>query len=159
MTTSLLKLSVAAVLAVSSMAMADEWRREPCDDHGGRREQGWQNANWQNQPPAGQPGGRYEQRATQRWVQGAWTQVWVEGQCYEQRGHHHKFKPQFCTAGHYDNRWTPAHYETVSEWVWVPFVSATPVAPVVYAPPPPAGTHFGLSASPAGVSFTIGARR
>ncbi len=65
--------------------------------------------------------GRYERRMVSRWVQGRYESVWVPETC-EARGSHHRYhyRPKFCVAAHYEQRWVPGHYEQVQDWVWVP---------------------------------------
>ncbi|MBK7864972.1 MAG: hypothetical protein IPJ65_41515 [Archangiaceae bacterium] len=60
--------------------------------------------------------GAYQLQTTQRWVQGGTQQYWVNGFC-----HRPPFSPvRVCTAGHYETRQLPGHYENVQQWVWVP---------------------------------------
>lgn len=74
-------------------------------------------------------GGRYEQRPVQRWVEGRYQQVWVPEQCttysrgqggWKHNGWRHGGRT-VCRPGYYDQRWVPGHYQTVMQWVWVPY--------------------------------------
>lgn len=74
-------------------------------------------------------GGRYEQRPVQRWVEGRYQQVWVPEQCttysrgqggWRHNGWRHGGRT-VCRPGYYDQRWVPGHYQTVMQWVWVPY--------------------------------------
>ena len=63
-----------------------------------------------------QPGGHYETRNVQVWVDGRWQQVYVAPVCTSRGrwGRH-----QRCTEGGYQNVWQEGHYETVQQQVWV----------------------------------------
>jgi hypothetical protein len=70
-------------------------------------------------PPTHSGQGRYELRTMQRWVEGQWQQVWVPEQCVtRQRGWKTRVR---CQPGYYDSRWTPGHYVTAQQWVWIPY--------------------------------------
>src|SRR5262245_13967881 len=72
--------------------------------------------------PARRPGGRYERGASQQWAEGRYQQVWVPQQCYTTRWNHGRHgSREVCRPGYYDQRWVPGHYETVNQWVWVPY--------------------------------------
>jgi hypothetical protein len=67
--------------------------------------------------------GRYEQRSVQRFVQGQYQQIWVPEQCsmrMRQRGWWRQ-AGTVCVPAHYDQQWTPGHYESTQQWVWVSF--------------------------------------
>jgi hypothetical protein len=77
-------------------------------------------------------GGRYELQNVQRWVDGQYQQYWVEPRCRtvtRDRDHRHGHGRRWgrertktvCTEGYYATRFVPGHYETVQEWVWVPY--------------------------------------
>lgn len=57
-------------------------------------------------------GGRYELRATQKWVEGYYQNVWVPGSCF---GH----VVQVCSPGYYRQDWVPGRYVTEQQWVFV----------------------------------------
>ncbi|MFP2962212.1 hypothetical protein ACLEPN_31635 [Myxococcus sp. 1LA] len=63
--------------------------------------------------------GRYELQTVNRWVQGRYERVWVPEVCSE-RGNR-RARVTRCTGGFYEQRWIPARYEPVQEWVWVTF--------------------------------------
>lgn len=71
--------------------------------------------------------GRYALQTVQRWVPARYEQVWVPEQCYERghgrgRGHGHgRGGETRCRGGYYEQRMVPGRYETVQEWVWVPY--------------------------------------
>lgn len=148
MKTTLLKVTLAVTALLGTAALADPWHQ-----HGN------QGCNAPHPAVAPAPQGRYEQRPVQRWVEGSWQQVYVAERCTVTNGRRHhgrghgQWQRTTCSPARWDNRWVPGHYETVTETVWVPYVA--PVQqPVIYAPPPP-GDFFGVTATPAGVSFTV----
>ncbi len=121
----LLSLSLLASALTPAAALADHDARPRVEVH-------VHDASCGHVPP-GQPTrhGRYELRTVRKWVDGYWTQVWVPERC-KVKEHHHWRKVK-CKGGHYDRRWVPGRYETVQEWVWVPYGSPH-VAPTTYEP-------------------------
>ena len=69
-------------------------------------------------PPAARPGGRYELRTVQKWVEGRYEQVWVAPVCKQKHRRH--FTVQRCRDGYYRQEWREGYYAQVQEWVWVP---------------------------------------
>lgn len=65
--------------------------------------------------------GRYELRTVQQWVAGRYQQVWVPEQCSMRERQHGWVRTtgSVCIPAHYGQQWTPAHYESVQQWVWV----------------------------------------
>ncbi|MCP3139827.1 hypothetical protein [Pyxidicoccus xibeiensis] len=63
--------------------------------------------------------GRYELQTVNRWVEGRHERVWVPEVCEER--HRRRSRVTRCTGGFYENRWVPARYEQVQEWVWVSY--------------------------------------
>jgi hypothetical protein len=79
-------------------------------------------------PPMDRQGdrsGRYEQRIIQRWVPGQYRSVWVPEQCsyrFRERGWGwHRREANVCVPAHYTQQWTTGYYESVPQWVWVPY--------------------------------------
>jgi hypothetical protein len=70
-------------------------------------------------PPPRAPRGRYELQTVNRYVEGRRERVWVPEVCEER--HRRRSRVTKCTGGYYDERWVPARYEQVQEWVWVPY--------------------------------------
>ena len=61
--------------------------------------------------------GRYELQTVNRYVEGRHERVWVPEVCKER--HNRRSRVTKCTGGFYEQRWVPARYEQVQEWVWV----------------------------------------
>lgn len=124
-TRSIVTVAVAAALLLPAAAFADRDRRH-------RRHHGHEHhhhascghVDYRNRPlPPPPPGsstahGRYELQTVQRWVDGYWAEQWVPEQCVTRGRHHKRVK---CTPGYYTRQWVPGRYETVQEWVWVPY--------------------------------------
>ncbi|MFP2912657.1 hypothetical protein ACLESD_48135 [Pyxidicoccus sp. 3LFB2] len=62
--------------------------------------------------------GRYELQTVNRYVEGRHERVWVPEVCKER--HNRRSRVTKCTGGFYEQRWVPARYEQVQEWVWIP---------------------------------------
>ena len=67
--------------------------------------------------------GHYELRAVSQWIPGSVQQVFVPGSCWGRR----RWWRRICGPAQYERRWTPGHYQTVRQWIWV--ANAAPVAP------------------------------
>ena len=61
--------------------------------------------------------GRYELQTVNRYVEGRHERVWVPEVCRERQRRHSRVTK--CHGGYYEERWVPARYEQVQEWVWV----------------------------------------
>lgn len=61
--------------------------------------------------------GRYELQTVNRYVEGRHERVWVPEVCKERQRRHSRVTK--CRGGYYEDRWVPARYEQVQEWVWV----------------------------------------
>ncbi|MBX5481098.1 MAG: hypothetical protein IRZ16_04500 [Myxococcaceae bacterium] len=71
--------------------------------------------------PAARPGGHYEVRTVQTWVDGRWVQDYVPERCVTRhKGRHGRRTVTSCTPAHYMKRWVDGHYENREEWVFVP---------------------------------------
>ncbi|GHG80104.1 hypothetical protein [Comamonas sp. JC664] len=69
-------------------------------------------------PPA-HARGRYELQTVNRYVEGRYERVWVPEVCSERNNR--RSRVTRCTGGFYEQRWVPARYEPVQEWVWVSY--------------------------------------
>jgi hypothetical protein len=69
--------------------------------------------------PPPQARGRYELQTVNRYVEGRTERVWVPEVCKERYRRHSRVTK--CRGGYYEERWVPARYEQVQEWVWVSY--------------------------------------
>lgn len=116
---------VASVLLTPAMALAHNGQdsdRDGIPDAKDRRE--WTH---RDSPPRPQhrPGGRYELRTVQRWVDGREDRVFVAERCWvkekpgRRHGNRHRRTKTICEPAHYESRWVPGHYVSTQQWVWV----------------------------------------
>jgi|GEM_PF-2312239 len=113
MKTNLMAVAVAAATLTSVAAFADA----PCDTHAA--------VQVFQQPPANQPDGRYELQSIETWVSARYEQVTVT-ECRETRqrrgngwrNHHRRDERCYPVTR---SQLVPAHYETVQEWVFIPY--------------------------------------
>ncbi|MBX7113269.1 MAG: hypothetical protein K1X64_02960 [Myxococcaceae bacterium] len=139
------------VILLSGSAFADEGFARGRDRHHSHGwYQGHTEADCGNQPQEQYTtDGRYELRSVQRWVPGRYMQVWVAQACNHYRHRH----GQGCNNGYYQQQWQAGHYETVQEWVFVPY-ARSPRYGAAQVPPPP---RVGLSYSSADGSAYVNA--
>lgn len=115
-------IAAALALAVPVIAFADDDGDR--DDHGNRgRQERYREYDGRSHPaqPVTRPGGRYELRTVQQWVEGRWVEDHVPGSCRDSyRGGHHKDRMTGCTPARTVSRFEEGHYENVQQWVFVP---------------------------------------
>lgn len=111
------------VLAAPAIAFADDdddcdrddhrhYERHERDDHDGR---------YHPAQPVARPGGHYELRTVQQWVEGRWVEDFVPESCrHIYKGRHHKYKKTVCEPARTVSRFEEGHYENVQQWVFVP---------------------------------------
>ena len=161
MKTNLIGLALAAVSLTSFAAFADDWDDDDGNDNGVQVSVGWnQNAPCDydheavpvfiNQAPPPRADGRYEQRSSQRWIPARYEQVTVQ-QCVEHHRHggwkQNRSETQCFPVT--QTRLVPGYYQTVQEWVFVP-----------YPPPPQQYSQYPGHRPPmfGQVGFTFGTR-
>lgn len=110
-------LTLAALTLAPALARADDWNRRggDRDEWAGRGHRHDANCRHDASPGFAAPArGHYETRTTQRWVDAAYQQIWVEQTCRAR-----PFHRVVCFAGYYQQQLVPGHYENVQEQVWV----------------------------------------
>jgi len=115
----------ASTLLVPAMAVANpgDWDRDGIPNEKDRVE-------YRHRRPDHRPGGRYELRTVNQWIEGRHERTWVAEHCWEKerpgrrhghRRNHHRYHRTVtvCEPGHYESRWVPGYYQPVQQWVFV----------------------------------------